>query len=63
MDDDELDIPKGSLLKQLTEEDLDGHSIEALGDRVTVLKAEIDRTEEAIRNKKTAHAYADSFFN
>ena len=63
MDDDELDIPKGSLLKQLTDEDLSVHSIEALENRVSALKSEIERTEEAIKNKKTAHADADSFFN
>lgn len=63
MEDEELDIPKGSLLKQLTDEDLSVHSIEALGDRLTVLKAEITRTEDAIGSKKTAHADADSFFS
>ncbi len=62
MDDEELDIPKGSLLKQITDEDLTVHSIEALESRVAVLKSEIERTEEAIKNKKTAHADADSFF-
>ena len=63
MDDDELDIPKGSLLKQLTDEDLSVHSLEALDTRISVLKSEIERTEEAIKGKKSAHAEADSFFN
>lgn len=62
MDDEELDIPKGSILKQLTDEDLTVHSVEALNDRVTVLKAEILRTESEIQNKKNAYADADSFF-
>ena len=62
MDDDELDIPKGSLLKQLMDEDLTVHSLEALNDRITVLKSEIERTETEQGNKKTAHEDADSFF-
>lgn len=63
MDDDELDIPKGSLLKQLTDEDLEVHSVEALKNRINVLKTEIERTETEINNKKNAYADADSFFN
>lgn len=62
MDDEELDIPKGSILKQLTDEDLTVHSVKALNDRMTVLKAEIMRTESEIQNKKNAYADADSFF-
>jgi len=62
MDDDEIDIPKGSLLKQLIQEDLSVHSVDALRDRIAVLKAELERTEQEIGNKKTAHADADSFF-
>ncbi|MCC3860047.1 DUF1192 domain-containing protein [Pseudemcibacter aquimaris] len=62
MNDEELDIPKGSILKQLNEEDLTVHSVEALNDRVAVLKAEILRTESEIQNKKNAYADADSFF-
>lgn len=62
MNDDEIDIPKGSLLKQLMNEDLTVHSIKALDDRITVLKSEIARTEAEKSNKKTAHADADSFF-
>ncbi len=62
MDDDELDIPKGSLLKQLTDEDLEVHSVEALMNRVNVLKTEIERTDAEINNKKNAYADADSFF-
>jgi len=63
MDDDELDIPKGSLLKQLMQEDLTVHSLDGLGDRISVLKAEIARAEKEIADKKTAHSDADSFFN
>lgn len=63
MDDDELDIPKGSLLKEFTLEDLTVHSVDALKVRVTVLEAEMKRTQQEIDNKKTAHTDADSFFN
>ncbi|MDC1090120.1 DUF1192 family protein [Emcibacteraceae bacterium] len=63
MDDDELDIPKGSLLKQLTDEELEVHSVEALKNRINVLKLEIERTDAEINNKKNAYSDADSFFN
>jgi len=63
MDDDELNIPKGSLLKQLTDEDLEVHSVEALKNRINVLKLEIERTDAEIKNKKNAYEDADSFFN
>lgn len=63
MDDEELGVLKRSLLKQLREEDLAVHSIDVLRDRVSILKAEIVRTEEMIRHKKTAHEDADSFFS
>lgn len=63
MDDEELDIPKGSLLKQLTDEDLSVHSIDNLKTRVAILKAEIERTEHEVKNKKSAHSDADSIFN
>lgn len=62
MDDEELNIPKESLLKQLMNEDLEIHSVEALADRITVLKAEIKRSEDEISNKKSAQAEADSLF-
>jgi uncharacterized small protein (DUF1192 family) len=60
--DDELELPKGSLLKQLTAEDLAVHSVEALHKRMIVLKAELERTDGEIKNKKNAHADADSIF-
>lgn len=61
--DDELELPKGSLLKQLTDEDLATHSVEVLTVRISVLKAAIERTEAEIKNKKSAHSDADSLFN
>tara|TARA_R110002096_G_scaffold416576_3_gene619768 strand:- start:214721 stop:214912 length:192 start_codon:yes stop_codon:yes gene_type:complete len=62
MNDDELDIPKGSHLKELTLEDLTVHSVAALKERIKVLEAEVKRTEQEIDQKKTAHADADSLF-
>lgn len=63
MDEEELEIAKGSPLKLLTLEDLDVHSLNALKDRITVLKDEITRTEEAIKNKNNAQAAANNIFN
>ncbi|MDG1709536.1 MAG: DUF1192 domain-containing protein [Emcibacteraceae bacterium] len=60
--DDELELPKGSLLKQLSGEDLSVHSVEVLHIRISVLNAEIGRTEAEISNKKSAHSDADSIF-
>ena len=60
--DDELELPKGSLLKQLTDEDLTVHSVEVLLMRITVLEAEITRTQAEIGNKKSAHSDADNIF-
>lgn len=63
MDDEELEIPKGSLLKLLSTEDLTIHSVEALTERVIHLKNEINRTEQEIKNKKSAHDVANSIFS
>ncbi|MBL4601344.1 MAG: DUF1192 family protein [Emcibacteraceae bacterium] len=62
MDDEELDIPKGSILMQLMQEDLSVHSREVLKKRVEALKSEIERAKIEMTNKKTAHADADSLF-
>ena len=62
MDDDELDMPRGSFLKQLTDEDLEVHSVEALKNRINALGEEIKRTEDEIKNKKNAYSDADNFF-
>ena len=42
--------------------DLDAMSIEALGDYIAGLQAEIARAEAAIAAKKAARAGADAFF-
>jgi len=62
MDDEEFELSKGSLLKELRAEDLDGHSMEALEKRIAVLKSEIDRAEAMIASKKDAKSLAEGFF-
>ena len=58
MDTDDLEpmTPKGG------KKDLDEMSIEALGEYIDQLKAEIARVEAAIETKKAARAGADAFF-
>lgn len=63
MDEDEFEVPKKSLLKQLRNEDLEIHSIDVLDDRIAILKSEIMRTEHEKTRKKTAHVTADSLFD
>ena len=43
-------------------EDLSRLSIDELGERIEILKAEIDRIEEAIVAKRASLGAADSFF-
>lgn len=62
MDEDEFDLPQASPLKSLLGEDLTVHSVEALQQRMTVLKAEISRTAREIENKKNVKSAADIFF-
>ena len=58
MDTDDLEpmAPKGG------KKDLDEMSIDALGEYIDGLKAEIARAETAIEMKKAARAGADAFF-
>lgn len=63
MDEEDLALPKGSLLKQLSDEDLSVHSVDALRNRISVLKSELDRSELEINNKKDAHADANNIFS
>lgn len=58
MDTDDLEpmTPKGG------KKDLDEMSIEALGEYIDQLKAEIARAEGAVEAKKAARAGADAFF-
>ena len=63
MKDDELNIIKGSILEKLIHEDLTVHSLEALNNRVKVLKSEINRTALAISEKQNALTSANSIFS
>jgi uncharacterized small protein (DUF1192 family) len=57
-DSDDLEPPKPK--PQLR--DLSVMSIEALGEYIAELEAEIDRVKTAISEKQTARASADTFF-
>ncbi len=58
MDWGELERPK----QKLEPKNLEDLSIEALGEYIDELKAEIERVREAIRVKETARDNAGSFF-
>lgn len=59
MDSDDLE-PKRPTLG--APKDLEAMSIEALGDYITELEAEIDRVRAMITSKETARGAADAFF-
>lgn len=62
MDQDDLPRAKGDAASKLAREDLGPYSQDELGDRIDLLKAEIDRVE-AHRSKAAAHRNAaDAFF-
>ena len=59
MDSDDLEPKRPTLGAPLN---MDEQSIEALGEYIDALKAEITRTEQAIEKKKAALGAADAFF-
>lgn len=61
MDSDDLE-PHKQKATSFASKDLDELSIEALGEYIVELKAEIARTEAAIAAKESARAGADAFF-
>ncbi len=61
-DDEDIELPKGSILDQLSKEELEVHSVEALKERLVVLKAEMKRTETTIEDKGDAKNTAESLF-
>ncbi|MDG1004686.1 MAG: DUF1192 family protein [Emcibacteraceae bacterium] len=63
MKDDELNILESSIYEKLIHEDLTVHSLEALNNRVKVLKSEINRTALAISEKQNALTSANSIFS
>lgn len=58
MDTDDLEPQK----QKPAPKNLEEMSIEALGEYIEDLEAEIARVQEAIKGKKGAHADADQFF-
>ncbi len=63
MDDEELEIPIGSALKLLMQEDLVIHSVDALKDRIQILEAEIIRARTEVERKKKAQEDANDIFS
>ncbi|MAU40623.1 MAG: DUF1192 domain-containing protein [Kordiimonas sp.] len=60
---DEEDVaPLGSVLKQLVAEDLEVMSLEMLAERITILRHEIARAEQAIEDKNDVRAAAETLF-
>lgn len=59
MDSDDLEPKRPNLNAPMN---MDEQSIEALGEYIVSLKAEILRTEAAIEKKKSAKGAADAFF-
>ncbi|MGD8327102.1 MAG: DUF1192 domain-containing protein [Sphingomonadales bacterium] len=63
MDMDDMPLRKDGALKQLQKEDLDPYSLEALNERIEVLRAEITRSEAAIKEKSSSRSAAEALFN
>jgi len=62
MDDSDLPRPKGDAAERLAAEDLSPYSQDELGERISLLEAEIARVK-AHRDKASAHrAAADALF-
>ncbi len=63
MNADDYEEPgKGSLLGDLLAEDIDALSLDELEHRITVLRAEIERTEKRIRFSADHKSNADALF-
>lgn len=60
--DDDFPLPKTSPVAVMIKEDLTLHSKEVLMARLEALRAEIDRTNQAIVDKGDAKQSAESFF-
>lgn len=54
--------PKIPLLAQLQAEDLDRMPMDELEDRLTRLKAEVDRVEKVIEAKRSTRSQAENIF-
>ena len=62
MDTDDLEPMKPAMNAAAVRKDFDEMSIEAIGEYVDELKAEIVRAEAAVKSKQAARAGADAFF-
>ena len=61
MDDDPLAAPKKPAAHEIGEP-LDAISVEELGERIELLKAEIERLEETVNAKQVSKRAAENFF-
>ena len=59
---EEISAPKGSILKQLTEQDLSLQGEEELAVRIALLKEEIIRAEAMLESKKSSRHDAEALF-
>ena len=59
---EEISAPKGSILEQLTKQDLRLQGVEELTARVALLKEEITRAEAMLESKKGSRNDAEALF-
>ena len=59
---EEISAPKGSILEQLTKQDLSLQGVEELTARIALLKEEITRAEAVLESKKGSRNDAEALF-
>ena len=59
---EEINAPKGSVLEQLTQQDLSLQGVEELTARIGLLKEEIGRAEAMLESKKGSRNDAEALF-
>lgn len=59
---EEISAPKGSILEQLTKQDLSLQGVEELTARIALLKEEITRAEAMLESKKGSRNDAEALF-
>ncbi len=59
---EEISAPKGSILEQLTKQDLKLQGVEELTARIALLKEEITRAEAMLESKKGSRNDAEALF-
>ena len=59
---EEISAPKGSILEQLTKQDLSLQGVEELSARIALLKEEITRAEAMLESKKGSRNDAEALF-